>query len=113
MSSRVHVGDFELYVLLALAHLGQEAFGMRIRQTIADRTGRNVAVGAIYATLGRLEDKGLIRYQLTDPEPVRGGRARKVFALTPVGERALRDTSAMLTNMLHGLEPALKRGRTK
>jgi PadR family transcriptional regulator PadR len=113
MSDRVHIGDFELYVLLALAHLGEDAYGMRIRQTIAERTGREVAVGAVYATLGRLEDKGLVGYQLSDPEPVRGGRARKCFGLTPLGARVLRESTTMLTAMLAGIDRALGRARPR
>ena len=107
------VGEFELYVLLAIAHLGAEAYGIAMRQEIESRTGREIAIGAIYATLGRLEDKGLVRYGLSRPQPVQGGRARKLYALTPAGTKALRHSTAMLTRMMEGLEMNPARGRAR
>ena len=71
------VGEFELYVMLALAHLGDEAYGVTIRREIEARTGRTIAIGAVYATLARLEEKGLVQFRISDPQPVQGGRARK------------------------------------
>ena len=82
------LGEFEIYVMLALAHLDPDAYGVTIRQEITRRTGREVAIGAVYATLSRLEEKGLVAYTLSDPVPVPGGRTRKHFALTPAGVRA-------------------------
>ena len=96
------LGEFEIYVMLALAHLGPDAYGVSIRQEIERRTGREVAIGAVYATLSRLEDKGLVRYDLSAPLPVPGGRARKHFVLTADGGRSLAHSAAMLTRMLHG-----------
>lgn len=97
------VGEFELYVLLALARPGTEGYGMNIRQAIQERTGRNIAIGAIYATLGRLEDKGLVRHTWSDPLPVPGGRARKQFALTASGTRSLKHSATMMTSMMDGI----------
>ena len=94
------VGEFELYVMLALAKPENEGYGMNIRQAIEARTGRNIAIGAVYATLGRLEDKGLVRHSWSDPLPVPGGRARKQFALTPVGVRSLKHSATMMTSMM-------------
>jgi PadR family transcriptional regulator len=96
-------GEFEIYVMLAIAHLGPEAYGIAIRRAIEDRTGREVAIGAVYATLARLEDKRLVRFQLSRPQPVPGGRARKIFALSADGRRALRHSTAMMTRMMAGL----------
>ena len=96
------LGEFELYVMLALGQLGPEAYGVRIRQEIERRTGRDVAIGAVYATLSRLEDKGFVRHELSAPLPVQGGRARKYFTLTSAGERALAHSTSMLARMLHG-----------
>jgi PadR family transcriptional regulator PadR len=104
------VGEFELYVLLALAHLGDDAYGVPIRRAIEERTGRDIVIGAVYATLARLEDKGLVRFRLSEPQPVQGGRARKYFSLTPAGERALRHSTAMLTKMMAGLSPQFRGG---
>ena len=105
------VGEFELYVMLALAHLGDDAYGVTIRREIELRTGRTVAIGAVYATLARLQDKGLVRFHLSDPQPVQGGRARKYFSLTRSGVGALRHSTSMLGRMIAGLSPELKGGQ--
>ena len=84
------LGSLELTVLLAVSRLGEDAYGLAIRRDLAERTGRDHSVGAIYTTLGRLEAKGFVASRLTEPLPVRGGRARKEFRLTGAGERALR-----------------------
>jgi PadR family transcriptional regulator PadR len=99
------LGEFELYVMLALAHLRADAYGAAIRREIAARTGRDAVIGAVYATLARLEDKGLVRYVLSEPLPVQGGRARKTFRLTPAGERALAHSTSMLAAMMRGWRP--------
>jgi PadR family transcriptional regulator PadR len=102
MAKGEFLGEFEIYVMLALAHLGAEAYGVTIRQEIERRTGRDVAIGAVYATLARLEEKGLVRHELSAPLPVQGGRARKYCSLTPPGERALSHAAAMLARMMQG-----------
>lgn len=96
------LGEFELYVMLALAHLGPDAYGVTIRQEIEARTARVVAIGAVYATLSRLEEKGLVRHQLSAPLPVQGGRARKCFILTRDGRQALSHSTSMLARMMRG-----------
>lgn len=102
------VGEFELYVLLAIAHLGDDAYGIRIRQEIEQRTGREIVIGAIYATLGRLRDKAFIGFTMSEPEPVQGGRSRKHYYLTPEGARALRHSTSMLTRMMAGADLSVK-----
>ena len=97
------VGEFELYVMLALARPDADGYGMTIRQAIEERTGRNIAIGAIYATLGRLEDKGLVGHSWSDPQPIPGGRARKQYTLTPPGVRALKHSATMMTSMMEGV----------
>jgi PadR family transcriptional regulator, regulatory protein PadR len=105
------VGEFELYVMLALAHLGDDAYGVTIRREIEARTRRTIAIGAVYATLARLEEKGLVQFRVSDPQPVQGGRARKYFTLTGPGTRALRHSTAMLARMMAGLSPQLRGGQ--
>lgn len=85
------IGSLELSVLLAVARLGDEAYGLAVRRDLAERTGRDHAVGAIYTTLQRLEDKALVRSRASAPLPVRGGRSRRHYTLTGAGARALRD----------------------
>ncbi len=97
------LGELELFVLGAAAHLGDRAYGALIRREIAARTGRDVAIGSIYATLGRMHDKGFVRFELSDPEPVQGGRARRLVRLTAAGNRALRESLEALHRLSHGL----------
>ena len=63
MTKRDHLGNFELMVLLALLRLGEDAYGVPILREIEERGGREVALGSVYATLGRLEEKGLVKLQ--------------------------------------------------
>lgn len=97
------LGQFEIHILLAVAALGDEAFGVPIRRLLEDRTGRSVAMGTVYGTLGRLHDKGMVRFRWSDPQPVQGGKSRKFFKLTAAGERALREAVTMLARMQEGL----------
>jgi DNA-binding PadR family transcriptional regulator len=108
MPSSDQLSDFELYVMLAVAGLGDDAYGVTIATRISERTDRDISIGAVYATLGRLSDKGYVSFSYSDPEPVRGGRARKLVALTPAGVRALNRTTTALHRMLDGvaLRPA-------
>ncbi len=99
-----YLAEFEQYVLLSLVRLDEGAYGAAIRRDIENNTSRQVSIGAVYATLGRLADKGLVESWSSEPLPVRGGRSRKHFRLTPTGERALRHTVAMLGRMLQGLD---------
>ena len=96
------IGEFELYVMLAIVQLGADAYGIRVRQEIDRRTGREIAIGAVYATLGRLLEKDLVGFTVSEPEPVQGGRARKHYRLTPAGARAVRHSTSMLTKMMAG-----------
>jgi DNA-binding PadR family transcriptional regulator len=98
-----YLGEFEQLVLLALARLGDAAYGVTIRQTLEERIGRTPSFGAIYSTLRRLEQKGLVRSRLGEPEAVRGGRAKKYVALTPRGRAALRESHAAIVRMAEGV----------
>jgi len=98
------LAEFELYLMLAIARLDDGAYGVTIRQEIERRTGRPVSIGAVYATLGRLGDKGLVSFRESDPLPVQGGRSRKYFRLTAAGRKALRHSATMLERMMEGLE---------
>ena len=97
------LAEFELYVMLAIARLGEGAYGGAVRKEIENRTGRRVAVGALYATLDRLGAKGLLDFEVTEPQPGQRGRPRKYCALTPVGEEALSHSAHMLLRMMDGL----------
>jgi DNA-binding PadR family transcriptional regulator len=105
------LGEFEQSVLLAIAHLGQGAYGVPIRQEIERRTGRAIAVGALYTALDRLEKKGYLRSEMSDPTPERGGRSRRHFWLCAAGADALRRSRALMDRMWRGLKPDFKVGR--
>ena len=83
------VRDLALSVLAAVQRLGDDAYGAAICRDLSERGGRSLAVGAVITSLHRLERKGLLRSALSDPRPVRGGRARRCFRLTAGGRRAL------------------------
>src|SRR4051794_5240528 len=84
------LGDFEQLVLLGVLRLQEEGYGAAIRQEINARSGRDVSINAVYTTLDRLEQKGLLRSWTGEPSPQRGGRRRKHYALQPAGLSALR-----------------------
>ena len=79
---------------------------MEIRRALAERTGRNVSIGAVYATLDRLEDKGLVTSRQGEPSPERGGRARRYFRIEAAGAAALENTRSVLIRLWRGLKPA-------
>ena len=83
------MGEFERAVLLAVIRLGEDAYGVRIRQELENRLRRAVSFGAVYTTLDRLEEKGMVSSQLGEPTAQRGGRAKKFFRVEPAGLRAL------------------------
>ena len=103
MGKGEYLGEFEQLVLLALIRLEENAYGMTIRQVIQARTSRRVAIGQVYAALERLEAKGYLASRVADPEPIRGGRAKKLFALTDEGESALSLARNMMAKMAEGL----------
>jgi DNA-binding PadR family transcriptional regulator len=98
------LAEFELYVMLAIAQLGDDAYGAKVRQEIERRTGRPVSIGALYATLARLEAKHLLTLRTAKAEPGQRGRARRYSRLTPRGAAAMRHSATMLTRMMDGLE---------
>jgi DNA-binding PadR family transcriptional regulator len=102
------LGEFEQLVLLALVRLGTEAYGVSIRDEIEQRAGRDVALGAVYTTLLRLENKGLAASRLGDPTPERGGRRKKFYRPTAAGQRALRASLDALRGMTRGLTPGME-----
>lgn len=96
-----YLGEFEQLVLFAVLRL-EEASGIAIHDEIEARTGRDVSPGAIYTTLGRLEERGLVTSVVMPPEPGRVGRPRKHYTLRPAGARALRDAYDSLQALAGG-----------
>ena len=102
-----YLGEFEMVVLATLVRLGDDAYGMKVRQEIEARTGREVSIGAVYATLRRLASKGYVTSELGDPSPERGGRAKRFFRLEPSGARALERTRDLFVRVLRDLPESL------
>ena len=105
-TQRRDLGNFELMVLLALIRLAEEAYGLPISEEISRRSGREVALGSVYAALDRLHKRGLITSRLGSPTPERGGRAKRYFRVTSNGIREVRETQRALLKLWDGL-PAL------
>jgi PadR family transcriptional regulator PadR len=98
-----HLGEFEQIVMLAVLRLGDDAYGVPIRSEIESRAGRQVTVGALYATLDRLEAKGFIHSWFADPTPQRGGRSKRYFRVLPAGIQALTESKNALDSMWRGI----------
>ena len=107
-SSSLYLGEFELLVLLAILRLGDDAYGVTIRDALERETSREVDLGAIYKTLARMEEKGYVSARMGDPTPQRGGRRKKLYRLEPLGSKALRQSVADLRRLVRGLGPALE-----
>lgn len=103
MADRDYLGEFEHIVVLALLRLSDRAYGVAVRQEIASRISREVSIGAIYATLDRLERKGYVKSALGDPTPERGGRSKRYFHVTAKGVAAVNRTHRALHGMSEGL----------
>ncbi|TDF35436.1 PadR family transcriptional regulator [Alteromonadaceae bacterium M269] len=97
------LGEFEQVALLALIRLGDEAYGANIRQLIHNQVDRDVAIGALYSTLERLEKKGMVSSYLGEPTAERGGRPKRYFAITASGEQGLKRSRDMMNNMWQGV----------
>jgi DNA-binding PadR family transcriptional regulator len=101
---RSFLGEFEIIVLLATLRLSDRAYGATISAEIQTRIRREVSIGALYATLQRLEDKGYVTSHMGEPTPERGGRAKRFFEVTASGRRAVNQTRRALQNMMEDLE---------
>jgi PadR family transcriptional regulator PadR len=97
------IGQFEQAVLVALIRLGKDAYGRAILNEVEERLARDVSAGAVYATLERLEAKGLASSKLAPGTAIRGGRARRYFAPTGAGVRALNDAKSATDMLWRGL----------
>ena len=93
------LGHFEHHLLLAVMRLGDEAYGMTIRRELAAHTGREIAVGAIYTALARLEARGFVQSKLGDPTAERGGKAKRFYRVLAPGKRAVARARAILLGL--------------
>jgi len=98
------LGEFEQLILLALLDLGEdEAYGVPIRESIEQRTGRRVSIGAVYTALDRLSSRGLVSSEVAPPTAERGGRRKRLYRLEPAGARTLAASIRVLQDMSRGL----------
>ena len=104
----IYLGEFEYAVLLSVLHLDEGASAVPIREVIEQRTGRPVARGALYTGLDRLESKGCLKSRMGDPSDERGGKARRYYAVTAAGLKALRATHEAFSSLTKGLESILE-----
>jgi PadR family transcriptional regulator PadR len=101
------LGQFEQLVLTAIVALREDAYGVSIHERVRTLAApRPVALGAIYVTLDRLEDKGFVTSWYSDPTPERGGRAKRCYQIEALGERALREAAETARRMQDALAEA-------
>src|ERR1700722_16812892 len=98
------LGQFEQLVLTAILTLRDDAYGVSIHAKAEELSRpKSVSLGAVYVTLDRLEDKGLVSSRLSDPTPERGGRAKRCYQLEALGERALQESAVTAKRMWEGI----------
>ena len=90
-----YIGEFEELVLLTIAALDADAYGVGIKEDIEKRTDRSISIGALHSTITRLEEKGFVKSHLGEPTQERGGRRKRYFQLTNQGKEALRNVKAL------------------
>jgi DNA-binding PadR family transcriptional regulator len=101
-----YLGEFEELVLLTVALLYDEAYGVALLEEIIGRSGRPVSIGALHSALERLEEKGFLRSRMGEATAERGGRRKRYFSLTPAGEKALREVREMRNSMWNAIPRA-------
>ncbi|MCC6774467.1 MAG: PadR family transcriptional regulator [Gemmatimonadaceae bacterium] len=102
------LGDLEQLVMLALLRLGDDGFGAAVQREIAEQSGRDVTLGAVYTALARLEEKGFVRSHVGDPLPQRGGRRRRLYQVLPDGRTAIADAWRAMQALSRGLRAQLE-----
>lgn len=105
---RTYLGEFEEIVLLVVAMLDQQAYGVNITHEIIQQTNRSVRLNQVHAALHRLEDKGMIISRMGDPTPERGGRRKRIFSVTAYGRQTLRDIQVVRTSLWNLLPSSMK-----
>lgn len=108
MRKETYLGELEQMVLMAILQLKDEAYGLNIVRELSDRGSRKVSPGALYATLDRLEGKGVVTSRFGDPMPGRGGKPRRYLTVTPEGITALQKARAAWQRLSEGLEEMLE-----
>jgi DNA-binding PadR family transcriptional regulator len=105
MAEHTGLGEFEQMVLLAILRLEGDVYGVPVVEEIERRTARSVSRSAVYVTLRRLEQKGLLASWMSDPTPERGGKPRRCVRVTREGMRLLLDSKRAMDRMWEGVDP--------
>jgi DNA-binding PadR family transcriptional regulator len=92
---KVYLGEFEELVLLTIATLGNEAYGVSIQQDIEARCNRTISIGALHSTITRLEEKGFLKSWMGGATQERGGRSKRYYEITQTGKRAVTETKSL------------------
>ena len=107
MSAAPQIGQFEQLVLTAILGLRDDAYGVTVHARVVELSApKAISIGAVYVTLERMEQKGLVSSWLSDPTAARGGRAKRCFRLEAAGERALRESAATIRRLHDALSAA-------
>jgi PadR family transcriptional regulator, regulatory protein PadR len=104
---RSDLGEFEEVVLLAVAGLTPSAYSVVIAEELEQQTGQNVTTGAVHAALQRLENKGYLTSHLGEATPERGGRRKRLFTVTALGGRVLKEVQAVRNSLWSRIEPKI------
>ena len=104
MGREGYLGEFEQMLLLAALRLGDDAYGVALMNELESSVGRRVSRGSVYVTLDRLEEKGWVTSNLSQPRPERGGRPRRLVRVTPQGVAELRRSREALLTLWDGVE---------
>jgi len=105
---RVYLGEFEELVLLIVAALEGDAYGVKITHEITEQTNRSVRLNQVHASLHRLEEKGMIVSKMSDPTPERGGRRKRIFSITAFGQQTLIEIKNVRANLWNLLPSSMK-----
>ena len=106
MTNQDSLGQFQQLVMLAVLRTGNDAYGACLQEELEDRADRRVTISTIYVTLDRLEGRGFVRSWKGASTPVRGGKARRFYEVTPRGFAALRESQDALDRMWEGVDAA-------
>lgn len=102
---RAFLGEFEEVVMLTVAILNEEAYGVTVTQEIEQKTGRSVGFSTVHTTLQRLEEKGFLASRMGGATAERGGRRKRFFTVTAAGRKALRDVKEVREELWRSLPP--------
>ena len=103
MTKEKFLGEFEQFVLLACLQLGPNAYGASLRQLLHDSIQRDVAIGALYSTLERLEKKGMVTSWFGEATAQRGGKPKRYFKVTAQGQQALKRAREAMNTLWQGI----------